>query len=222
VDVGNVVSSSGPDGGSKLLVIQRFDPIYVDFTITEQELLDVRNYMAAAGKLKTQVWIPEDEKHLREGELTFLDNAVLPGAGTVKLRATLANSDGHFWPGQFVKVRLVLDTKKGAVLVPARAQQIGQQGPYVYVVTQGEVENPATKAKQNATIAQLRPISPGQPQGDMLVIDQGVKAGEQVVIEGQLSVTPGGKVQVMPAPPAAPGPNAPTSQPAVAQGNAKP
>jgi multidrug efflux system membrane fusion protein len=118
----------------------------------------------------------------REGPLTFLDNSVQNGSGTVRLRATLANSDHYFWPGQFVNCRMVLTTKKDAVLVPAVAQQIGQQGPFVYVVGADET-------------AQIRPITPGQRQGDMLVIDEGVKAGEKVIVNGQMSVTPGGKVQ---------------------------
>lgn len=198
VDVGNVVVTGGADGGTKMLVIQRLDPIYADFTIPEQRLVDVRKHMAT-GELRTQVWIGNDSADFKKGSLTFLDNTVMPGAGTVKLRATLPNSDSHFWPGQFVNVRLVLSIKKDAVLVPTAAQQIGQQGPYVYVI------------KPDNT-AELRVITPGQRQGDLLVVEKGVAAGEQVIIAGQMSVLPGGKVQVMStAPPA-------TAPAAVAEG----
>src|SRR5207248_7619695 len=134
VDIGNVVNARAPDGGSKMLVSQRLDPIHADFTIPEMHLNSVRSAMSDH-MLKTQVWIPDQPPaQPREGELTFLDNTVQPGAGTVKLRATLKNEDQHFWPGQFVNVRLVLSIKQGAVLVPSQAQQIGQQGPYVYVI----------------------------------------------------------------------------------------
>ena len=103
--------------------------------------------------------------------------------GTVGLRATLQNADRHFWPGQFVHVRLVLETKKNAVLVPNRAPQISQQGPYVFVV------------KPDGT-AELRLVTLGQRQGDLTVVEKGLAAGEEVVTTGQLAVIPGGKVRV--------------------------
>jgi multidrug efflux system membrane fusion protein len=130
--------------------------------------------------------------------LTFLDNAVQSATGTVRVRATLPNADKYFWPGQFVNVRLVLTVKNNAVLVPARAQQIGQDGPYVFVVHQGTVKDPATGKETAGTVASLRPVVPGQRQGDMLVIDQGLEAGEQVITQGHMTVMPGGLVQVIP------------------------
>jgi RND family efflux transporter MFP subunit len=119
----------------------------------------------------------------RVGRLTFLDNSVQGTTGTVRLRATVDNADHYFWPGQFVNVRLVLTTKKDAVLVPVTAQQIGQQGPYVYVVRPDGV-------------AELRPITPGQRQGDLLVVESGVQNGDKVVVAGQMAVMPNAKVQV--------------------------
>jgi multidrug efflux system membrane fusion protein len=236
VDPGNVVKENeGP-----MLVIQRLDPIYAEFTITENELGTVRKFMASnryswgdspEKGLRVLVDIPGDDKRViaalapvagrsnsassttqpattqtsagtqpttspsdagpREGKLTFLDNAVQNTMGTVKLRATLPNSDRYFWPGQFVNVRLILTTKKDAVVVPVQAQQIGQQGPFVYIV------------KQDGT-ADMRPIVVGQRQGDMIVIDQGVQAGENVVVTGQMMVQPGGKVTITNQPAAAP------------------
>jgi multidrug efflux system membrane fusion protein len=134
----------------------------------------------------------------RIGDLKFLDNSVQDGTGTVKLRAWLPNSDHHFWPGQFVNVRLILMVQKDAVLIPNQATQISQQGPYVYVVTPDST-------------AALTPITLGQRQGDMVVIENGLKAGDQVVLTGQLMIMPKGKVMVtngpgMPGAPAAPGP----------------
>ena len=179
VDVGNVVQANT----TGLLLIQRLDPIYADFTITERDLPRVRKEMAG-GTLQAQVRIPSDpENRARNGKLTFLDNAVQNGTGTVFLRATLSNPDHHFWPGQFVNVRLVLDTQKGAVLVPNQATQISQKGPFVYVV----------KADGSA---ELRPVVLGQRQGDDVVVQQGVAAGENVIVTGQLTVVPGSKVRV--------------------------
>jgi multidrug efflux system membrane fusion protein len=93
VDVGNVVNIAGPNGGTNMLVIERIEPIYADFTVPEQNLSAVRQRMNDH-TLKTQVWLPGEESNVREGDLTFLDNMVLPGAGTVKLRATLPKQ----WP----------------------------------------------------------------------------------------------------------------------------
>ena len=187
VDVGNVVQANT----TGLLLIQRLDPIYADFTVTEGDLPEVQKEMSR-GSLKTLVRLPSDpENRARSGKLTFLDNAVQNGTGTVNLRATMSNPDHHFWPGQFVNVRLVLATQKNAVLIPNQATQISQKGPFVYVV------------KPDGT-ADFRPVTLGQRQGENVVITQGVAAGENVIVTGQMTVPPGGKVRVDTG--AAPGP----------------
>jgi multidrug efflux system membrane fusion protein len=179
VDVGNVVSANN----GSLLVIQRLDPIYADFTVTESELSGVQRNMAKQA-LKVEVRLPDDGTEPREGNLTFLDNSVQEGSGTVKLRATLNNNDRSLWPGRFVKVRLILQTQRDAVLVPADAPQLSAKGPFVYVV------------KPDLS-AELRPVKVGQRQEDLIVIKDGLKADERVVVSGQLGVTPGGKVRVL-------------------------
>ncbi|MEA2708776.1 MAG: rane fusion protein multidrug efflux system [Phycisphaerales bacterium] len=247
VDPGNVVS--GGSDGTKMLVIQRFDPIYADFTVTENVLGTVRKFMAdgvlatedPVNKLIVLVDVPGDARQVidalagtkpttapagaapatqpiadrpvvpgsgsgpRTGPLTFLDNRVLEGSGTVKLRATIPNSDRYFWPGQFVRVRLVLTTKKNATLIPERAQQIGQQGPYVYVV------------KPDGT-AEMRNITAGQRQpGELIVVNAGVQPGEQVIVEGHMAVMPGAKVTVLP-----PSPQQPTAPAEAGAASTKP
>jgi multidrug efflux system membrane fusion protein len=179
VDVGNVVQANT----TSLLLIQRLDPIYADFTIAEGDLPEVQRQMKR-GTLSAEVRLPSDRQGSgRSGKLTFLDNAVQNGTGTVNLRATLPNSDRHFWPGQFVDVKLVLATHKGAVVVPYQATQMSQKGPYVYVV------------KSDGT-ADLRLVKLGQRQGNDVVITDGVAAGEKVVTTGQLTIVPGFKVRV--------------------------
>jgi membrane fusion protein, multidrug efflux system len=187
VDVGNVVQANT----GSLLSIQRLDPIYATFTITERDLPDVQKQMVHGG-LKALVRLPADpENAAKVGRVEFLDNTVQNGSGTVNLRATLSNPDRHFWPGQFVDVKLVLATEKGAVLIPNQATQISQQGPYVYVV----------KADNTA---ELRPVRLGQRQGEDVVVAQGLTANERVVLAGQLLVRPGAKVRVASDAPAAP------------------
>jgi multidrug efflux system membrane fusion protein len=183
VDIGNVVMANNIPNATPLVVIQRLDPIYADFTITERDLKQVRQKMAQ-GDLKAYVSIPDTpEANSHEGTLTFLDNAVQEGTGTVKLRATLQNADHYFWPGQFVQVRLVLSIIKDAVLVPSQALQTSQNGSFVYVI------------KEDST-AELRLIKLGQQQDKLVVAAEGLKAGEKVVTSGQLTVTPGAKVRV--------------------------
>jgi membrane fusion protein, multidrug efflux system len=191
VDLGNVVnpggsSNNGNDGNSgnsnAMLVIERLDPIYADFTISQSSLTAVQQQMQS-GALKVEVHLPDLADEMVAGQLTFLDNAVQTNTGQVTLRATIPNSNHRFWPGRFVNIRLVLNTIHSAVLVPASAPQMSAKGSFVYVV------------KQDST-AEQRAVSLGQRQGDLVVIESGVAAGEQVVINGQLGVTPGGKVLI--------------------------
>ena len=185
VDVGNVVQPNT----TSLLSIQRIDPIYATFTITEQDLAEVQKRMSR-GMLKALVRLPADaEDAARPGKVEFLDNAVQNATGTVNLRATIPNADRHFWPGQFVNVRLLLDTEKGTVLIPNQAAQISQQGPFVFVVKSDDT-------------AELRPVTLGQRQGNDVVIASGLEVGERVVLAGQLLVRPGSQVHVASSAPA--------------------
>lgn len=203
VDVGNVVNPGGGSGnssssgdtqnnGNALLVIERLDPIYADFTISQDKLVEVQQQMRA-GRLRAEVRLPDTADEPVIGQLTFLNNAVQEATGTVNLRATIPNVGHKFWPGRFVNIRLVLNTIHQAVLVPASAPQMSANGSFVYVV------------KQDSS-AEQRPVSLGQRQGDLIVVESGVAAGEQVVTNGQLGVTPGGKVLIQqPASSPAPG-----------------
>lgn len=187
VDIGNVVNPGGSSNASSgnsnsLLVIERLDPIYADFTISQNDLSKVQQQMRR-GNLKTEVRLPDTSDAPVIGQLTFLDNAVQNTTGTVNLRATIPNAGHRFWPGRFVNIRLVLNTIQGAVLIPAGASQMSAKGPFVYVI------------KPDST-AEQRPVMLGQRQGDLIVVESGVEPGERVVINGQIGVTPGGKVRI--------------------------
>ena len=193
VDVGNVVNPGGSSNNNSsnsgtapntnaLLVIERLDPIYADFTISQNNLAEVQQQMRA-NKLIAEVRLPDEPNAPVNGQLTFLNNSVQDTTGTVTLRATVSNSDHRFWPGRFVNIRLVLNTIHQAVLIPASAPQMAANGSFVYVV------------KQDST-AEQRPVTLGQRQGDLVVVESGVTNGEHVVTAGQLGVTPGGKVRV--------------------------
>jgi membrane fusion protein, multidrug efflux system len=177
VDIGNVV---GPGGTTALLTIMGMDPIYTDFTVAEPDLPLVRRYLNNPN-LKVVTDAGDDNIAPRSGTLYFIDNAVQPGAGTVKLRGVTPNPDRALWPSQFVHVRLILDILKNSKLVPSGAVQIGQNGPYIFVV------------KPDSTL-DLRPVKAGQRQGDFTVITEGIDSGETVVVAGQLQLAPWTKV----------------------------
>jgi multidrug efflux system membrane fusion protein len=184
VDNGNVVTANT----TTLLTIERMDPIYADFTVTETDFPEVQRN-ESRHELRVEVRLPDQPKP-EVGQLTFLDNSVQGSSGTVMLRATVPNSGRRLWPGQFVNVRLVLATLPKAVLIPAAAPQDSAKGAFVYVV------------KQDST-AELRPVKLGQRQGELVVVEQGLQPGENVILNGQLGVMPGGKVRVVTATPAA-------------------
>src|SRR5438094_5297221 len=177
VDVGNLVGPSTPP----LVTIQGLDPIYTDFTVAVNDLPLVRKYLGGPDG-KVQSYLSDASIAPRTGDLYFIDNAVQPGSGTVKARGVTPNPDRALWPSEFVRVRFILDMLKNAALVPAQAVQVSQSGPFVFVV------------KPDNTV-DLRPVKPGQSQeGDLTVVESGVKPGETVVVTGQLALAPGAKV----------------------------
>ena len=181
VDVGNVVGPSS----QPLVTIQGLDPIYTDFTVAETDLGLVRKYLGGKN-VKVETRDPDGKAAPRTGNLYFIDNAVQPGSGTVKARAVTPNPDHAFWPMEFVRVRFILDELSDAKLVPSQAVQISQAGPFVFVL------------KPDNTV-DLRRVKPGQRQdGDMMVVESGIEAGETVVVTGQLALAPGSRVDPKP------------------------
>ena len=188
VDVGNTVSAGV--NGAVLVTIDNLNPIYTDFTISEPDIPLVRRYLGGPN-LKVLTDAEDDKYPPREGKLYFIANTVQPGTGTVQARAITPNPDHALWPSQFVHVRLILDIIENAKLVPNNAVQVGQNGPYIFVV------------KPDSTL-DLRQVEPGQKHGELTVIKKGVQAGEQVVTRGQLQLAPGMKVAVQQTPPTPP------------------
>jgi multidrug efflux system membrane fusion protein len=178
VDEGNIVR----DVDTVLMVINQLKPVYVDFSLPEQNLPEVRAHMAG-GKLKVTASPAQHDEIKSEGELSLVNNEVDTKTGTILLRGTFANENETLWPGQFVNVALTLDVKKDAVLVPVDAVQVGQMGNYVFI------------AKDDQT-AELRPVTTGVESGKKVVIEKGVKAGERVITSGLLKLQNGSKFEV--------------------------
>ncbi|MBI1984190.1 MAG: efflux RND transporter periplasmic adaptor subunit [Acidobacteria bacterium] len=178
VHPGNIVKSNE----SILVVINQVHPVYVAFSVPEQNLAKIRSYNVR-GPLKVEAYIPDDDRPPSQGALTFIDNAVDASTGTIALKATFRNPDDRLWPGQFVNVVLKLTTQPDAVVVPSQAVQTGQSGFYAYVV------------KSDLT-AELRPVVPGSTVGGETVIENGLTPGERVVTDGQLRLFPGAKMEL--------------------------
>ena len=176
VHEGNLVK----ENDAILVVIHQIQPIYVAFSIPQQFLPEVKRFMAQR-TLRARA-IPKEGGAAATGDLTFVDNSIDVATGTIQLKATFANQSRSLWPGEFVDVVLDLSAQANALLVPSEAVQTGQQGNYVFVV----------KADNTA---EVRPVMVGRSIEGQTVITSGVAAGETVVSDGQLRLTPGAKVK---------------------------
>ena len=163
-----------------LATINQVDPIFVSFAIPQVFLTDLRAAMAKGG-VKVNAVIDDD--HKQSGVIGFIENTVDPNTGTVTAKARIANANEGLWPGQFVKVEVILGIEPDALSVPAAAVQLGAQGPYVFVIKDGNT-------------AEVRPIGIKRTQYGDSVIGSGLKAGESVVIDGQLRLVNGASVAV--------------------------
>ena len=176
---GDLISANG---SQPLVVIHQVEPIDVSFTVPEKELPRLRS-AAQGGSLTVGALLPGEEQNPELGELSFIDNAVDTKTGTIRLKGSFKNTGRRLWPGQFVTVLITLDSIEDATVVPAAAVQTGQQGTYVYV------------ARSDGT-AELRPVKAGIAHDGDIVIPEGVKPGETVVVDGQMRLTSGAKIDV--------------------------
>jgi membrane fusion protein, multidrug efflux system len=167
-----------------LIVINQISPIYLDFSVPEQYLADIKKYMAQ-GSLHVEATIPNDPGPPEVGTVTFVDNAMDNTTATIRLKATFANEKRRLWPGQFVNTVLTLTSERNAVVVPAQAMQTGQNGQFVFVV------------KSDNTV-ESRPVIVGRTVNGVTVIEKGLAQGETVVTDGQLRLVPGAKISVTP------------------------
>ena len=178
INVGNLVKANDTPF---LVQLNQIAPIYVTFTVPEARLSEIRQFVAKG--LKVIAYPKGQNSNAAEGLLTFIDNGVDPQTGTVKLKATFQNKDRRLWPGEFVNVVLKLSTLDNAITVPTKALQSGQQGEYVYVVTQDHTAIP----QQVTTVGTYQ---------NLTLVKSGLSPGDTVIVDGQFRVTPNGKVVV--------------------------
>ncbi|MGD0885462.1 MAG: efflux RND transporter periplasmic adaptor subunit [Thermodesulfovibrionales bacterium] len=184
--LGSLMSNQGnlikANADTAMVVINQVQPIYVTFSVPEENLADIKKYMAA-GKVPVQAVIGNDAGHPEEGVLSFVDNAVDVTTGTIKLKATFVNKDKRLWPGQFVNAITTLTSQPNAIVVPSQALQTGQEGQYVFVI------------KSDLTV-ESRPVVPSRTVEGETVVGKGLQPGEQVVTDGQLRLVPGTKIEI--------------------------
>ena len=179
LQAGNLVKAND---ANPLAVINQVRPIYVNFAVPEQNLNEIRKHMAE-GPLEVEALPVDRAQSHPQGKLIFVDNAVDPSTGTIRLRAQFDNEDAALWPGQFVNVSLRLYDQPDALLVPTQAVQTGPDGQYVYVVAEDMT-------------AELRRVTVQRVEGERSIIANGLAAGDRVVTRGQLRLGPKVKVQV--------------------------
>jgi len=186
VDIGNMVRAGE---AAPLVMMTQVRPVFVSFTLPQQNFEDVRDRQIKA-PLAVRAYTSDDTRELATGRLTLIDNAIDVLTGTIRLKAQFDNEDERLWPGQFVNVRVVLDTRRAVPTVPAQAVQDGPDGPIIYVVEAGD-------------IVRRKSIEVASVQDGVAAVTQGLEPGERVVVTGQFRLTEGARVSAAP-----PGPSA--------------
>lgn len=180
VDSGNMVHAADTNG---LVTIAQLRPIFVSFTLAQTNLDAIRQAQAK-GPLVVRAYSNDNKTLLSEGKLTLIDNAIDQTTGTIHLKASFANADERLWPGEFVNLRLILDTRHAVPTVPAQTVQEGPDGKYVYVI------------KPDNTV-ERRPVDIVDVQDGIAVVTKGLVAGDRVVVDGQYRLTSGARVNAV-------------------------
>lgn len=182
VDAGNLVHASDQNG---IVVITQLDPIAVIFSLPQDELPRVMSQLQK-DPLPVEAWSRDGAQKLSAGQLALVDNQINQATATMRLKAVLPNPQHLLWPNQFVKARLLLTTRKDALVVPSTVPQRGPEGTFAYVIQQDQTVQP-------------RPIDVEITEGDLAVISRGLSEGEKVVADGQNQLRAGSKVAARPA-----------------------
>jgi multidrug efflux system membrane fusion protein len=176
IDVGNIISPSNTNG---LVVVTQLHPISLIFTLPETSLPQIQQQQQTTKTPFTVLAYNQDNTmRLAQGQLGLVNNEILQTTGSIQLKANFDNKANKLWPGELVNARLLLDTRHNGLTVPAAVVQQGAKGPYAYVV------NP------DSTVA-IRPLKVAQIADGQALIDSGLKADEQVVVDGQYKLQPG-------------------------------
>lgn len=181
VDLGNIIHPTDPNG---LVVVTQLQPISVIFSLPEASLPEIQQRIVEAQSLAVIAYSQNNQIKLDEGKLNLIDNEIAQNTGTIRLKAEFPNAAHRLWPGELINVRLLLDTRHNGLTVPAPAVQQGPEGPYVYVINAAHLVEP-------------RSVKVAQVGSGQALIDAGLVANEQVVVDGQYKLQPGAHVTVL-------------------------
>jgi multidrug efflux system membrane fusion protein len=182
IDVGNIISPSTANG---LVVVTQINPISLIFTLPETNLPQIQQrQQKTKTPLEVRAYSQDDTMLLDQGVLGLVNNEILQTTGSIQLKANFANKTHRLWPGELVNARLLVDTSHNGLTVAASAVQQGPNGAYVYVV------NPDSSVES-------RPVKVAQISGGQALVDSGLKANEQVVVDGQYKLQPGTRVTML-------------------------
>ena len=182
IDVGNIIHPTDPNG---LVVVTQIEPISVIFTLPETDLPQIQQQQEMAnGPLRVLAYSQDGTLKLDEGKLMLVDNEILQTTGSIRLKAEFPNTAHRLWPGELINVWLLLDTRHNGLTIPASAVQQGQNGSFSYVITP-------------ANTVQVRPITVSQISQGQALIDAGLTANEQIVVDGQYKLQAGSHVTIL-------------------------
>src|SRR3984893_6407774 len=204
VDPGNIVHANDATG---LLVVTQLQPIAVIFTLPEDQLPEVLKRTRGGSRLAVEAFDRAASTHLASGSLLTVDNQIDTTTGTVKAKAVFDNRDGALFPNQFVNVRLILQEKQNAIVIPAAALQTGTQGNFVYLLKEGQppanlvekkkdtdVPVPQLAENQSNYYVEAQTVNVELTEGAQVILNGGVKPGDQIVVDGQEKLKNGSKV----------------------------
>jgi multidrug efflux system membrane fusion protein len=203
VDPGNIVHANDANG---LLVVTQLQPIAVIFTLPEDQLPEVLKKTRGGRRLTVEAFDRAAQTHLASGSLLTVDNQIDTATGTVKAKAVFDNQDGALFPNQFVNIRLILQEKQNAIVIPASALQTGSQGNFVYLLKQGQppanlvekknTDVPLPELAENQTnyYVEVQTVNVVLTEGTQVIVNSGVKPGDQIVVDGQEKLKTGSKV----------------------------
>lgn len=185
IDPGNLVTANDPNAVTN---IRQINPAGIRLNLTQSDFIEVQKTLNQAQKpLQFEVILPQESDKPRQGQIFFIDNQIDQTTGTILLKGTVPNGDEFLWPGEFIRVRLLLKNQPQALMVPAEAVKIGQEGSYLYVY----LPDSSTVEYRKVTLIK------GGSLDNLIGIDKGVRLGEKVIVKGQNNLLPGAKVSIV-------------------------
>jgi multidrug efflux system membrane fusion protein len=178
VDVGNIIHPTDANG---LVDLTQIQPISLIFSLPQTDVVEIQQEMAK-GSLTVLAYSQDDKTELDEGKLDLIDNQIVQTTGTIRLRASFPNAKHMLWPGELINARLLLETRQNGLTIPASTVQQGPQGSFVWVIGPDQT-------------VQTRPVVVSQISEGQALIDSGLQANENVVVNGQYRLQAGAHVQ---------------------------